>query len=83
MPVHSMPQEKVREFLMDREDKRFARYIIIMVLLGILIALTPYVCIRVKRAQMEAQGYEWVSEECNCDCPACECEKGYWKPISD
>ena len=78
-----MPQEKVREFLMDREDKRFARYIIIMVLLGILIVLTPYVCIRVKRAQMEAQGYEWVSGECHCYCPSCECEKGYWKPISD
>lgn len=56
-----MPQEKVRKFLMDREDKRFARYIIIMVLLGILIVLTPYVCIKVKRAQMEAQGYEWVA----------------------
>lgn len=78
-----MPQEKVREFLMDREDKRFARYIIIMVLLGILIVLTPYVCIRVKRAQMEAQGYEWVSDECQCHCPSCECEKGYWKLISD
>lgn len=81
--MYSMPQEKVREFLMDRENKRFARYIIIMVLLGILIVLTPYVCIRVKRAQMEAQGYEWVSGECDCDCPACSRYEGYWKPISD
>ena len=81
--MHSMPQEEVREFLMDREDKRFARYIIIMVLLGILIVLTPYVCIKVKRVQMEAQGYEWVSGECQYHCPSCECEKGYWKPISD
>ena len=81
--MHSMPQEKVREFLMDREDKRFARYIIIMVLLGILIVFTPYVCIKVKRAQMEAQGYEWVNCECQCHCPSCECEKGYWKLISD
>ena len=83
MPVHSMPQEKVREFLMDREDKRFARYIIIMVLLGILIVLTPYICIKVKSTQMEAQGYEWVNGECQCHCPACECKKGYWKLISD
>ena len=68
---------------MDREDKQFARYIIIMVLLGILIVLTPYICIRAKCAQMEAQGYEWVSGECDCDCPACSRYEGYWKPISD
>ena len=78
-----MTQEKVRGLLMDREDKRFARYIIIMVLLGILIVLTPYVCIRVKRAQMEAHGYEWVDGECDCDCPACSRYEGYWKLISD
>lgn len=81
--MYSMPQEKVCEFLMDREDKRFARYIIIMVLLGILIVLTPYVCIRVKRAKIEAQGYEWVSEKCDYHCPACSRYEGYWKPISD
>ena len=81
--MYSVPQEKVREFLMDREDKWFARYIIIMVLLGILIVLTPYICIKVKSIQMEAKGYEWVSGECDCDCPACSRYEGYWKPISD
>ena len=68
---------------MDREDRRFARYIIIMVLFGILIVLTPYVCVRVKRTQMEVQGYEWVNGECDCDCPACSRHEGYWKLISD
>lgn len=78
-----MPQEKVREFLMDREDWRFVRIIIALLCMGAMIICFPFVCAKVKNAQREAQGYEWVDGECRCYCPSCECEKGHWEPISD
>ena len=78
-----MPQEEVCEFLMDREDWRFVRIIITLLCIGVMIVCIPFVCVKVKSAQMEAQGYEWVEGNCQCYCPSCECDKGHWAPISD
>lgn len=43
-----MPQEKVREFLMDREDWRFIRIIIALLCMGTMIICFPFVCVKVK-----------------------------------
>lgn len=83
MPVHEMSEEKVRELLIDREDWRFVRRIIVLLLCGALLVAVPFVCVKIERTKMEAQGYEWVNGGCECFCPSCECEKGHWESISN
>lgn len=68
---------------MDREDRRFVCKLIAFLCTGATIILITFMYVRIKSAYMEAQGYEWVEGECECHCPSCECNKGYWMPISN
>lgn len=68
---------------MDKEDRRFFCKLIALLCTGAIIILIPFIHVRIKSADMEAQGYAWMEGECQCHCPSCECSKGHWAPSSN